>query len=325
MIRTLIKSKAATISILFPVAVCVLLLCTSCTRSANENGARVLAKVNGEPVNLDEFAMNLKQLRAEHDKISQDNPKVLKQLKGRALNEVIVMTMLRQEAAKRQIRIAPAEVEGRLANWKEGYPPGGFEEMLRKQNTTEEYLKKRIADQLLIEKVTEALFSNETLVSDEEMKSYYSEHQDEFFRPVRVHAFQIVVPTKGEAEKIRAEILSSQMTFESAARKYSLSPDAARGGDLGFFARNEKIAAFNAAFSLVVGTLSQPVQSSYGVHLLKVVEKEPSKKLALTEARDEIIKALKRAKEVKVYKEWVTKLLKDGEIYKNVAVFDTFS
>ena len=98
-----------------------------------------------------------------------------------------------------------------------------------------------------------------------------------------------------------------------------------RGGDLGFFARNEKIAAFNAAFSLVVGTLSQPVQSPYGVHLLKVVEKEPSKKLALTEARDEIIKALKRAKEVKVYKEWVTKLLKDGEIYKNEAVFDTFS
>jgi hypothetical protein len=301
------------------------ILCTSCTRSANENGSQVLAKVNGEPINVEEFHVNLKQLRAEHDKISQGNPKVLKQLKGRALNEVIVMTLLRQEAAKRQIRIAPAEVEGRLANWKEGYPPGGFEEMLRKQNTSEEYLKKRIADQLLVEKVTEALFSNETLVSDEEMKSYYAGHQEEFFRPVRVHAFQIVVPSKAEAEKIRAEIVSDQMTFESAARKYSLSPDAARGGDLGFFARNEKIAAFNAAFALVVGSISQPIQSPYGVHLLKVVEKEPAKKLSLGEARDEIIKALKRAKEVKVYKEWVTKLLKDGEIYKNEAVFDTLS
>jgi parvulin-like peptidyl-prolyl isomerase len=210
-----------------------------------------------------------------------------------------------------------------LANWKDSYPPGAFEEMLHRQSTTEEYLKKRIEDQLLIEKIAENVFASETMVSDEEIRKHYQQHESEFYRPEKVHAFQIVVPTKEEAEKIRQEIVSGSLTFESAARKYSLSPDAAKGGDLGFFGRSEKIAAFNEAFGLAINTISRPVQSRYGVHLLKVVEKQPSRKLSFQESKNEVVKALKRLKEVKVYKEWITKLLKDGEIYRNEALFNS--
>ncbi|NBV29727.1 hypothetical protein EBS02_12095, partial [bacterium] len=79
----------------------------------------------------------------------------------------------------------------------------GFEEMLKKQNTTEAILKQRIEDQLLIEKLTESLFSNETLVHDEDVKNYFKLHEKEFINPERIHAFQIVVPTKEEAEKMK--------------------------------------------------------------------------------------------------------------------------
>ncbi len=296
-----------------------------CTRQAGQPGEEVLAKINGEPISTADFLVNFRQLKAQQDEISQKNPKLMAQLKTRALNEVLIIALLRQEAAKKQLRIAKEEVEGRLSNWKDGYPPGGFEEMLRKQNTTEDFLRKRIADQLLVEKLTETLFGMETMVNDEEMQTYYKQHQEEFFRPVRIHALQIVVPTLEEAEKIRQEIVSGQITFESAARKYSLSPDAAKGGDLGFFSKNEKISAFNKAFALTVGDISGPIQSPYGIHLLKVVEKQQPKKLAFNEAKDDIVKALKKAKEVTVYKEWITKLLKDGEIYRNDVLFATLS
>lgn len=304
--------------------VCFCLL-SGCQTSPTDPKEQVLLRVNGEPVFLHDFLLNYKQLKAEHDEISQKDPQMIEQLKTRALNEVIIISILRHEASKRQLRIAREEVEGRLSNWKDGYPPGGFEEMLKKQNTTEDFLKKRIEDQLLIEKITEVVFGPETLVSDEEIKKYHKQHENEFNRPERVHAFQIVVPTVEEADKIRQEILSSKMTFESAARQYSLSPDAAKGGDLGFFSKNEKIAAFNEAFNLAIGTISKPTRSRYGVHLIKVVEKQPARKLGFNEAKNDIVKALKRAKEVKVYKEWVTKLLKDGEIYKNEALYASVS
>jgi hypothetical protein len=299
---------------------------TACHRRPPDPREQIIARVNGEPVSLQEFLVGFRQLRAQQDdpslkSSSTPSPKMLDQLKTRALNEVIVVTLLRKEASKKQLRVAKEEVEGRLANWKDGYPPGGFEEMLRKQNTTEDFLKKRIEDQILVEKIAEVLFTSETRVSDEEMKAYYKDRQEDLVRPEKVHAYQIVVPTREEADKIRKDITSGKLTFESAARQHSLSPDAAKGGDLGFFGKNEKIAAFNEAFGLTIGTISKPIQSRYGVHLLKVVERQPSKKLSFNDARNDIVKALKRVKEVKIYKEWVTKLLKDGEIYRNEALY----
>lgn len=301
----------------------ILLMLSSlaCNRKPASVAETLLARVNGDPIYAKEFTINYSQLKGEQDEISQKNPKLIEQLKTRALNEVIVMSLLRQEAMKRKIRVAREAVEGRLANWKDGYPPGGFEEMLRKQATTEDFLRKRIEDQLMIEQIIDKMFSLETLVSDEEIKKHYKDHEKEFLQPERVHALQIVVPLKEEAEKIRQEILAGNLSFESAARQYSQSPDASKGGDIGFYARNEKIPAFNEAFSLTVGSVSKPVQSPYGIHLLKVIEKVPQKKLGFEEAKGAIVKTLKRQKEVTIYKEWVTKLLKDGEIYRNEAVF----
>ena len=296
-----------------------------CTQPPPDPSKQIIARVNGEPIPAREFQFVFNQLKAEQDDVSVTNTKLINDLKHRALNEVLILNLLRQEAAKKNVRIAREEVEGRLANWKDGYPPGGFEEMLRKQNTTEEFLKKRIEDQLLVEKLSESLFSSETLVSDDETKKYFKQHEREFFSPEKVHVLQIVVPTKEEADKIRQEILASTITFESAARKYSLSPDAVKGGDLGFFAKIEKIAAFNEAFGLPVGTISKPIQSRYGVHLLKMLEKQPYRRLGFNEAKLEIVKSIKKEKEVKAYKEWVGKLLKDAEIFRNESLFSTVS
>lgn len=290
-------------------------------RTTSGSQEEIIAKINGEPILFKEFLEVFQSLKNEQDDISVRNPKVLDQLKTRALNEVIVKGILKTEAQRKQIKIAKEEIDGRLANWKDSFPPGEFEAMLSKQNISEETLKKKIEDQLLIEKITSELFGAETLVSDEELKKYFNDHEQDFSRPERVHVFQIVVPTKEEALKLKQEISTDKITFESAARQFSLSPDAAKGGDLGFFARNEKIAAFNEAFSLKLGALSKPIQSRYGFHLLKVVEKQPAKRLTFLEAKQDIVKAIRKTKEIKVYKEWVSKLLKDGEIYRNEVLF----
>jgi len=307
------------------VGLLLFIVLAACSQHLIPQEDQVLAKVNGEPVLAQEFLMNYRQLKAEQDDIAQTNPKVVEQLKIRALNDVIVTALIRQEATRRKLFVAREEVEARLSSWKDGYPPGGFESMLRKQNTTEAYLRKRIEDQLMIEKVVDGVFSTESLVSDEEAKKYYQTHADDFSQAERVHAFQIVVPTIEEANKIRQDILSGKMTFESAARQYSLSPDAAKGGDLGFFSKGDKIATFDEAFSLSVGSISKPIQSRYGIHLLRTVEKEPSKKLDYNQAKSEVVKVLKRSKQVIAYKEWATKLLRDGEIFRNEAFFNSLS
>src|SRR6185437_13099430 len=90
--------------ILAPSLLCLWLV--GCTRPVADPKLEVLAKVNGEPLYAGEFLANFHQLKGEQDEISQKNPKLMNQLKTRALNEAIVMSLLRQEAARRHLKVA---------------------------------------------------------------------------------------------------------------------------------------------------------------------------------------------------------------------------
>ena len=59
------------------------------------------------------------------------------------------------------------------------------------------------------------------------------------------------------------------------AKKYSKCPSGASGGDLGYFGKGEMVPSFEAAaFKLPVGSVSEPVQTQFGWHLIKVYDKE---------------------------------------------------
>ncbi len=86
-----------------------------------------------------------------------------------------------------------------------------------------------------------------------------------------VKASHILVATEEEALKLKHQIEANEMTFEDAASKYSQCPSGQRGGDLGLFGRGQMVKPFeDAAFSLPVGTVSDPVKTQFGYHLIKV-------------------------------------------------------
>jgi peptidyl-prolyl cis-trans isomerase C len=98
------------------------------------------------------------------------------------------------------------------------------------------------------------------------------EQVDKKFTQVR--ASHILVSTKEEAEKIRAEILAGK-NFAEAAQEYSMCPSGEEGGDLGYFSRGQMVPEFDkAAFSLPVGELSQPVKTKFGWHLIVVTDRK---------------------------------------------------
>ncbi|MEM6800509.1 MAG: peptidylprolyl isomerase [Bacteroidota bacterium] len=75
---------------------------------------------------------------------------------------------------------------------------------------------------------------------------------------------------------IRDSILSGQKTFEEMAIKYSEDPSAAQNkGDLGYFTVFEMVYPFeNAAYTTATGSVSTPVRTRFGYHLLKVKDKK---------------------------------------------------
>jgi len=95
------------------------------------------------------------------------------------------------------------------------------------------------------------------------------------FYASQVKASHILVGRKSEAEALRQRIIDGEITFEDAAKQYSLCPSRDEGGDLGFFPRGVMAGPFEkVAFSLPIGEISQPVETRFGWHLIKVTDKK---------------------------------------------------
>jgi hypothetical protein len=109
----------------------------------------------------------------------------------------------------------------------------------------------------------------------------------------QVHAAHILVDTKDLADSIYAE-LQGGANFEVIAREQSNdTATAENGGDLGWFTRGQMVQQFeDVAFSLQPGQMSEPFQTQYGWHILKVYASDPARPMTdqqLQQYRDSIV------------------------------------
>lgn len=138
-------------------------------------------------------------------------------------------------------------------------------------------------------------------VLEKEIQDYYAKHKEMFKREEQVKARHILVlvnedAPKAEQDKARKQIQAAEKelergkSFVQVAAKYSQDPSSAKnGGSLGWFGRGRMVKSFEeAAFSLKPNTVSKPVRTSYGWHLLLVEDTKPSGYADFKTVADEI-------------------------------------
>jgi len=148
-------------------------------------------------------------------------------------------------------------------------------------------------------------------VSDAELQQYFEDHEVEYQLPARVKAQHILFRTQ---EKTPEEIATIRETatgiltrvkdgedFDALAREYSDDGSAAVGGDLGYFGPGQMVPEFeNVAFSLGIGAISDLVETEFGMHIIRVNEKEEARVRPFEEVRvgiDSIVKFRKAAEQ----------------------------
>jgi peptidyl-prolyl cis-trans isomerase D len=125
-------------------------------------------------------------------------------------------------------------------------------------------------------------------LSDAEITAYYKAHLDDFQRPATSFLSFVALPrlttaadtaaARARADSVRAEIAGGAPFADVARRESSDSASAAKGGDLGEWTRGTMDAAFDsAAFALPLNTLSQPVLSQFGYHVIEVTSRKGNK------------------------------------------------
>lgn len=138
-------------------------------------------------------------------------------------------------------------------------------------------------------------------VSEEEIAEYYLANSEQFISQPSVKASHILVETEELAKEVASEIASGT-SFEDAATKHSTCPSKERGGDLGFFSRGQMVPEFeDASFALEIGVLSEPVQTQFGYHLIKVSDKKDEGISTLEEVRMSLLQTLTAKKQSETY------------------------
>jgi peptidyl-prolyl cis-trans isomerase D len=125
-------------------------------------------------------------------------------------------------------------------------------------------------------------------LSDAEINAYYKAHLDDFDRPASSYLSFVALPrlttaadtaaARARADSARAEIAGGAPFADVARRESTDSASAAHGGDLGEWTKGTMDPAFDsAAFKLPLNTLSPPVLSQFGFHIIEVTSRKGDK------------------------------------------------
>lgn len=147
---------------------------------------------------------------------------------------------------------------------------------------------------------TPALMADENAVTVEEIKAYYDDNQAKFSEEEQVKARHILLMAepdapKSENDKIlsRLQDIASQIKtvedFAKMAQQYGQDGTKNSGGDLGWFGKSQMVQEFaDVAFALPENTLSEPVRTQFGYHLIWVDDKKEGRQIPFEEVKDRI-------------------------------------
>ena len=157
---------------------------------------------------------------------------------------------------------------------------------LRLKYLTDRALRRAYTKQAVSDKIT-----------PEEIKAAYDKQVATIPDEDEVHARHILVTTEDDAKAIKAQ-LDGGADFATLAKEKSIEPGAKdSGGDLGYFKAAQMVKPFaDAAFAMKIGEVSQPVQTQFGWHIIKVEDRRKAAKPTLEQLTPQLGQQLYVAK-----------------------------
>jgi peptidyl-prolyl cis-trans isomerase C len=261
----------------------------------------VVAKIGERKITMADFKRVTNYFDAERQKMLETNPQLKETVLKQFIQSIVISDLAKQKGFDRN-----PEIKEQLQFFSDNF-------------LANEYLKREIA-----QKVT---------VSDDELKTYYDSHKDEFKTQEMIKARHILIRVENSASederkkaKEKAEMCLKKIKdgedFAKMAGEFSDDPGSkAKGGDLGFFPRGRMVKPFeDAAFSLKPGEISGIVETQFGFHIIKVEEKRDSTIESFDAVKDKLKQKLSQDRTRKELTDFIDKAMKDSktEIYPDV-------
>ena len=287
-----------------------------------------VAVVNGTVIPRAEFDRGMerayRQFAGRGRSLSESQ---LPEVKKSVIESLINQELLYQESQNESIKAEDKKIDEQMDALKKRFPnEKEYNTALAKMNLSEAEIKFQITKGMAIQQFIETKIVEKITVSDDETKAHYNNNLDLFKQPEQVRAMHIlamVAPQATEEQKAAArkklkevqKKLGQGEDFEALAKEHSEGPSGAKGGDLGYFGRGQMVPAFEeVAFALKTGEVSDIVETKFGYHLIKVVDKKPGSTMSYEEVKDNLTQYMKQQKIQEQVKLYIEKLQKKAKV-----------
>ena len=213
----------------------------------------------------------------------EKSPEMRERMRTQVLRSLVDEKLQMQEAARVEIEIEDDEIENRMTRLAEEgqMTRGGIDEFLEKNNVEDETLKMQIHAELAWNRFVRRSFSGRIKIGDQEIDEQYAKavravNQTRYLVSeilLNLDAFS----SEQQVQQISNEIakqLQAGVDFGAIARQFSISPTAARGGQLGWITPDQLSPRLARALQqMQPGQVSAPIPTPAGVYILGLGDK----------------------------------------------------
>ena len=259
---------------------------------------RVLVVVNDDIITYGEFQTALSGMRTKIAAMDEQMPPE-SVLEEKVLEQLVYEKLLQLHAVDTGITVTDAMLDQAmetLAKQNNMSIPQVMAQ-LEQDGISQEEFTASLKNQLLVQRVIERDVKQSISVLDSEvdgvLRNVNSEQPDRIYNlsNIQLAVSEDATPAElkkvtSRAQQLRQDIIQGKISFIVAAQKYSEAGNAADGGELGWKKADQLPALFaDALKDMQEGSISAPLVSPAGIHLLKLNELKGSKQLLVEQTR----------------------------------------
>ncbi len=289
---------------------------------------KVVAQVNGTDISGDAIFRELKKAAIRYKKrgipLNTDQEKAAAR---KLIDDEIGRTLLVLKAKDSGVNITREMLDKQIREVQAKFKSEAvFAHKLADRGMTLDQYRKELEIDLYMDRVIKKEIEPKIMIQKDKIRDYYDKNKNKFTSPEKIRASVILLkfnPSEGKAGEQKTlkkfgSILDQARNgtdFSALARKFSQDSLASKGGDLGFFTRQQMLPAFSdRAFKMKVGAISEIFRTGHGFHVLKVTDKKPEEISPFEGEKEKIKTFLTQKKVSEATRDYIESLKKQAKI-----------